>query len=198
MKAMKRSLTTKDLVEDAGGNGVRQPMKLPSEHTFGDFKNDPSDERKWEEAEALKTGKPIEPGADNMSSDDEGAARGQRNRNLKKNLVERVNNKEYQEDNDLALSDLEENQRKELLDLEMQIESENLTRGERRRLQNKRNVLKAKIKKELETEGHKQKISKLQKKLLSYKKEVSLASTYKRQRDALREENTLLQKKISE
>lgn len=195
MKAMKRSMTTKDVVEDGG---VRQPMKLPSEHTFGDFKNDPSDERKWEEAEALKTGKPIEPGADNMSSDDEGAARGQRNRNLKKNLVERVNNKEYQEDNDLALSDLEENQRKELLDLEMQIESENLTRGERRRLQNKRNVLKAKIKKELETEGHKQKISKLQKKLLSYKKEVSLASTYKRQRDALREENTLLQKKISE
>ena len=43
----------------------------------------------------------------------------------------------------------------------MQIEQANLTRGERRRLQNKRNVLKAKIKKELETEGHKHTISKL-------------------------------------
>ena len=69
--------------------------------------------------------------------------------------------KSYQEDEDLNLSDLEEDQRRELLELEMQIENENLTRGERRRLQNKRNVLKAKIKKELETENHKSKISKL-------------------------------------
>ena len=34
------------------------------------------------------------------------------------------------------------------MDLELQIENDQLTRGERRRLQNKRNVLKAKIKKE--------------------------------------------------
>ncbi len=59
------------------------------------------------------------------------------------------------------MSDLEDDQRKELQDLESQIENENLTRGERRRLQNKRNVLKSKIKKELETENHKSKISKL-------------------------------------
>ena len=76
-----------------------------------------------------------------MSSDEgenTGAAKGlklQRNISVsKKNLTERVNNKEYQEDNDLQLSDLDENQRNELLDLELQIESENLTRGERRRL----------------------------------------------------------------
>ena len=42
--------------------------------------------------------------------------------------------KSYQEDEDLNLSDLEEDQRRELLELEMQIENENLTRGERRRL----------------------------------------------------------------
>jgi hypothetical protein len=47
-----------------------------------------------------------------------------------------------------------------------------LTRGERRRLQNKRNVLKAKIKKELETEGHKHTISKLQKRVIHLKKMV--------------------------
>lgn len=87
-----------------------------------------------DDIEIAKTGKPIEPNIDNMSSDDDAAAREKRNRANKKNIAERVNNKEYQEDNDLALSDLEENQRKELLDLEMQIESENLTRGERRRL----------------------------------------------------------------
>lgn len=46
-------------------------------------------------------------------------------------------------------------------ELESHIDNESLTRGERRRLQNKRNVLKAKIKKELETENHKSKISKL-------------------------------------
>jgi hypothetical protein len=56
-----------------------------------------------------------------------------------------------------------------LLDLELQIGNDALTRGERRRLQNKRNVLKAKIKKELETEGHKQKIYRLQKKVLYQK-----------------------------
>ena len=58
-----------------------------------------------------------------MSSDDEfNKQGGVKNRGPtvpKKNIAERVNNKEYQEDNDLALSDLEENQRKELLDLEM-------------------------------------------------------------------------------
>lgn len=69
--------------------------------------------------------------------------------------------KSFQEDEDLNLSDLEEHYRTELLELEMQIENENLTRGERRRLQNKRNVLKTKIKKDLETENHKTKISKL-------------------------------------
>ena len=42
--------------------------------------------------------------------------------------------KSFQEDEDLNLSDLEEDQRRELLELEMQIENENLTRGERRRL----------------------------------------------------------------
>lgn len=78
--------------------------------------------------------------------------------------------KEYGEDNDINLSELDEDQRKELVDLEMQIEQANLTRGERRRLQNKRNVLKAKIKKELETEGHKHTISKLQKRVILLKK----------------------------
>ena len=47
-----------------------------------------------------------------------------------------------------------------------------MTRGERRRLQNKRNVLKAKIKKELETEGHRIKIAKLQKKILLLKRQI--------------------------
>jgi hypothetical protein len=42
--------------------------------------------------------------------------------------------KSFQEDEDLNMSDLEEDQRRELLELEMQIENENLTRGERRRL----------------------------------------------------------------
>lgn len=68
----------------------------------------------------------------------------------------------YNDDNDINLSDLEdEDQKRELMDLELQIENDQLTRGERRRLQNKRNVLKAKIKKELETEGHKAKIYRL-------------------------------------
>ena len=78
--------------------------------------------------------------------------------------------KSYQEDDDLNMSDLDEDQRKELQDLEADIEKDSLTRGERRRLQNKRNVLKSKIKKELETENHKSKISKLQKKVLYQKK----------------------------
>ena len=96
------------------------------------------------------------------------------------------------------MSDLEEEQKKELLDLEMQIEKDNLTRGERRRLQNKRNVLKAKIKKELETEGHKSKISKLQKRVLHLKKQVQQGTHYRDQRDALREENRLLKKELKE
>ena len=106
--------------------------------------------------------------------------------------------KEHHEDNDFNLSDLEEEQKKELLDLEMQIERDNLTRGERRRLQNKRNVLKAKIKKELETEGHKSKISKLQKRVLHLKKQVQQGTHYRDQRDALREENRLLKKELKE
>ena len=106
--------------------------------------------------------------------------------------------KEHHEDNDFNLSDLEEEQKKELLDLEMQIEKDNLTRGERRRLQNKRNVLKAKIKKELETEGHKSKISKLQKRVLHLKKQVQQGTHYRDQRDALREENRLLKKELKE
>ena len=108
----------------------------------------------------------------------------------------RINGKDYQEDNDFNLSDLEEDQRRELVELEMQIEKDNLTRGERRRLQNKRNVLKAKIKKELETEGHKTKISKLQKRVLQLKKAVEHGSHYRAQRDALREENRLLKREL--
>ena len=72
----------------------------------------------------------------------------------------------YKEDNGINLSDLDEDQKKELVELEKQIERDDLTRGERRRLQNKRNVLKAKIKKDLETEGHKNKIFRLQKKVM--------------------------------
>ena len=126
--------------------------------------------------------------ADNCSSEDV--------RETKKNVVVRVDNKEYQEDNDIALSDIDEDQRKELLSLELQIDSENLTRGERRRLQNKRNVLKAKIKKELETENHKSKISKLQKKVIQMQREVKLSAKYKSQRNTLREQNLILQEKI--
>jgi hypothetical protein len=96
------------------------------------------------------------------------------------------------------MSDLEEDQRRELLELEMQIENENLTRGERRRLQNKRNVLKAKIKKELETENHKSKISKLQKKVLQQKKMIEQNHNYKLQRDALKEENKVIKKQLAE
>ena len=70
-------------------------------------------------------------------------------------------NDNYKEDNGINLSDLEDEQKQELVELERQIEREDLTRGERRRLQNKRNVLKAKIKKDLETEGHKSKIYRL-------------------------------------
>lgn len=108
------------------------------------------------------------------------------------------NQKDYNEDNDLNLSDLDEDQRKELVELEMQIEQANLTRGERRRLQNKRNVLKAKIKKELETEGHKHTISKLQKRVIHLKKMVEQGMHYKEQRDALREENKILKKRLKE
>ena len=50
----------------------------------------------------------------------------------------------------------------------------------------KTEALKAKIKKELETEGHKSKISKLQKRVLQLKKAASQGSHYKEQRDALR------------
>mgnify|MGYP001342956055 FL=1 len=96
------------------------------------------------------------------------------------------------------MSDLDEDQRKELVELEMQIEQANLTRGERRRLQNKRNVLKAKIKKELETEGHKHTISKLQKRVIHLKKMVEQGMHYKEQRDALREENKILKKRLKE
>lgn len=49
-------------------------------------------------------------------------------------LQPKMTAKPFQEDEDLNLSDLEEDQRRELLELEMQIENENLTRGERRRL----------------------------------------------------------------
>ena len=128
---------------------------------------------------------------ESIDGDDDAPAAAKQKRN-------RPAGKEYQEDNDFNLSDLEEDQRKELLELEMQIEKDNLTRGERRRLQNKRNVLKAKIKKELETEGHKSRISKLQKRVLQLKKVVSQGSHYKEQRDALREENKLLKKQLRE
>jgi len=63
--------------------------------------------------------------------------------------------KEYKEDIGINLSELDEDQKRELLDLDRQIEKDDLTRGERRRLQNKRNVLKAKIKKDVEIECHK-------------------------------------------
>lgn len=124
-----------------------------------------------------------------MDGDDNAQAAAKQQRN-------RGGGKAFPEDQEFNLSDLEEDQRKELLDLEMQIEKENLTRGERRRLQNKRNVLKAKIKKELETEGHKSKISKLQKRVLQLKKLAGQGSHYKDQRDALREENRLLKKQM--
>lgn len=65
-------------------------------------------------------------------------------------------------------------------------------------MQNKRNVLKAKIKKELETEGHKSTISKLQKRVVQLKKVVNQTSHYKEQRDALREENKILKKQLRE
>jgi|TARA_B110001450_G_C17492171_1_gene428793 hypothetical protein len=106
--------------------------------------------------------------------------------------------KSYQEDDDLNMSDLDEDQRKELQDLETHIENESLTRGERRRLQNKRNVLKSKIKKELETENHKSKISKLQKKVLYQKKIIDQSQHYKLQRDALKDENKAMGKKMQE
>ena len=68
----------------------------------------------------------------------------------------------YQVDEEINLSDIEDKEKKrELVELEFQIDNDDLTRGERRRLQNKRNVLRAKIKKELETEGHKGKIYRL-------------------------------------
>ena len=63
---------------------------------------------------------------------------------------------------DINLSDLDDdNLKREFFDLELQIDNESLTRGERRRLQNKRNLLKTKIKKELESESHKVKIYRL-------------------------------------
>lgn len=48
--------------------------------------------------------------------------------------VKSVMNQKYKKDNDLNLSDLEEEQRNELIDLEDKIENGNLSRGERRRL----------------------------------------------------------------
>ena len=118
--------------------------------------------------------------------------------NGQNDLSKNVNNKDYQEDNDLNLSDLDEDQKKELLELEAQIENESLTRGERRRLQKKRNVLKAKIKKELEIEGHKVKISKLQKKLVQLRQTSEQGEHYKKQRDSLKEENLILKKQLKE
>jgi hypothetical protein len=68
--------------------------------------------------------------------------------------------------NDFNLSDLEdEDKKRKLLELDFQIDNDQLTRGERRKLQNQRNVLKSRIKKELENEGQREKITRLQKKV---------------------------------
>ena len=104
----------------------------------------------------------------------------------------------YKKDNDLNLSDLDEEQRNELLDLEDKIENGNLSRGERRRHQNKRNVLKIKYKKDQELESQISKISKLQKKILYQKKIIEQGQHYKVQRDALREENRGIKKDLEE
>ena len=105
----------------------------------------------------------------------------------------------YNDDNDINLSDLEdEDQKRELMDLELQIENDQLTRGERRRLQNKRNVLKAKIKKELETEGHKAKIYRLQKKVLHQKRQLDQSQRYKLQRNELKNQLKEIKKKLEE
>ena len=58
--------------------------------------------------------------------------------------------------------------------------------------------MKSKIKKELETENHKSKISKLQKKVLYQKKIIDQSQHYKLQRDALKDENKAMGKKMQE
>lgn len=69
--------------------------------------------------------------------------------------AEKSNNKKSGNNNadDFNLSDIEdeENKRK-LLELDLKINCETLTRGERRKLQNQRNVLRAKIKKMFQQE----------------------------------------------
>ena len=56
------------------------------------------------------------------------------------------NKKQFEEDHQMDLSQLSEPTRIELIQLETQLDKDNLTRGERRRIQNKRNKLKARIK----------------------------------------------------
>jgi hypothetical protein len=98
-------------------------------------------------------------------------------------------------DEEINLSDIDDEVKKrELLDLEIQIDNEQLTRGERRRLQNKRNVLRAKIKKEMEMEGHKGKVYRLQKKVYQQKKMIDRAYVYKLERDEFK--NKMKQMKL--
>lgn len=56
---------------------------------------------------------------------------------------------------------LSEHTRVELIKMEMQLDDDNLTRGQRRRLQNKRNKLKAKIKTFQLTDNHHSKYDEL-------------------------------------
>ena len=73
---------------------------------------------------------------------------------------------------DLELSDVDdEDQKRELMDLELQIKDQNVPKADRKRLLNRRSFLKSKIKKQLESESTKSKILRLQKKVY-YQKQM--------------------------
>lgn len=81
---------------------------------------------------------------------------------IDKDDIRNFDRKLFEEDNDMDMSQLSENKRTELIKLEVQLNDPQLTRGQRRRLQNKRNKLKAKIKASLNTDSSEQKFAELQ------------------------------------
>ena len=111
--------------------------------------------------------------------------------------VSKIKNTINLEDTEINLSDLEDQDQKDkILELDEQIKNSSLTRGERRRIQNKRNVLRAKIKKDLENDSHLATIEKLQKKVLDQKKKLDKAHYYQLQRDALKKSAIALRKQL--
>ena len=65
---------------------------------------------------------------------------------IKENIPHGFDRTQFEQNNKMNLSQLSDDTRKEIIELEMKLESTTLTRGYRRQLQNKRNKMKARIK----------------------------------------------------